>query len=197
MLNTTFFTGDLVYTGGEITEQQGRGALFPLPFPLTGGMAFLSHRTSLATALTSVHPMSRFLIIRNITPFIHPFSQQRFIEHLLCALEVQLSLVPSTTSKDEDGFKTTPPVLPVISVVQKHSIFWNQELLNLSIAIFPAFPLFVFYNSMKSHLPQAIGTVQLSLKPTKKKETRKRRGGKLMVKAISMVPHPRVQQVLW
>ena len=40
MLNTTVFTGDLVDAGGEITEQQGTGALFPLPFPLTGGMAF-------------------------------------------------------------------------------------------------------------------------------------------------------------
>lgn len=67
------------------------------------------------------------------------------------------------------------PVLPVICFVQKHSIFWSYKFLNLSIAIFPTLHPFWGFITPWSHIsPRAIGTVQLSLKPTTKEEMRKK-----------------------
>lgn len=60
--------------------------------------------------------------------------------------------------------------LPAIHTIQKIFIFYNHKPLNLSTATFLAFSVFVFYNTMRSHLLQAIGTDLLSLKPTESAE---------------------------
>lgn len=109
----------------------------------------------------------------NITPLILPSIQPRFLEHLPgpSRLSALLSLKMMVV------FQRWPPALPAICLVQKNSIFWSHKLLNLSIAIFLAFPFFVFYNSMKSHLPGLLEQFSWARNLLRKKKLQKGVGG--------------------